>query len=81
MSDIAKLNSEMREALSRILRVGNSPYGRTASELGVSGATMAALARRGFLIGGNIYGSRVRSYRFTERAEAVRQYLTENPHG
>jgi hypothetical protein len=73
---IAKgLSEAQRAALLQIRHLGNNPYGWEAGTFARSGAVAGALERCGLLMGGHIYGARVRSYRYTELGQSVADYL------
>lgn len=79
VAEVAKgLSPAMRLALAVLVDAGNDPYGRSASDLGISGSVLAALCARGLAMSGRVYGGAITTYRFEQRALAVRAYLKDS---
>ena len=73
------LTAAQREAVHVMFRLGNNPYGWSASDAAATGRTMSSLEAKGLLTGGHVYGARQRTYRYTDKAVRIRTYLMENP--
>ena len=76
MSEDLGLTAPQREALSQMFKVGNNPYGWSASDIGAAGRTMASLEQKGYVIGGHVYGGPTKTYRYTDKASRIRRALT-----
>ena len=62
MTEERAMTAVQTQALKRLGELGRCPYGWSATEIGASGRTLAALHDRGLVYGGNVYGSRTRTY-------------------
>lgn len=73
------LSSQGFTALMRFCEIGNDPYGRQWEEFASSRQVALTLEGKGLLISGHIYGSRTRTFRYTEAGLAVREFLLRTP--
>ncbi|MCB4860808.1 hypothetical protein K7W03_14530 [Sphingobium sp. PNB] len=74
---VSRLTTSQRAALIKMFKIGNNPYGWAAADIGAAGRTMASLEQAGYLVGGNMYGSKQRTYRYSDKAIRIRAALIE----